>query len=37
MLLLTEPDAPAALRVAMLAFAVLVLATPVALLAVAMG
>ena len=37
MLLLAEPDAPVALRVAMLAFAVAVLATPVVLLAVAVG
>jgi Zn-dependent protease with chaperone function len=37
MLLLSEPDAPVALRVAMLAFAVAVLATPVVLLAVAVG
>ena len=37
MLLLSEPDAPVALRAAMLAFAVAVLATPVVLLAVAVG
>ncbi|KQZ89729.1 hypothetical protein ASD62_10860 [Phycicoccus sp. Root563] len=37
MLLLTEPDASPALRMAMLAFAALVLTTPVALLAVALG
>ena len=37
MLLLTEPDAPLALRGVMLVFALVVLATPVTLLAVAVG
>jgi hypothetical protein len=37
MLLLAEPDPPVPLRVAMLAFAAAVLATPVVLLAVAVG
>ena len=37
MLLLREPDAHPALRAVMLAFAVLVVATPVVLLVVALG